>query len=187
VKQNLALLSFLTFSLLVTNSSAQTQSRNASGNSRITASLSQSRSFESVLKRVRLLNSVSYRIGFTLEAGEFHKLSREALKNGTVQDFEALLKDENPIVRVLALICLAQSLDAEQFGSLAKTLFADDARVKYTNGCMLNQSGTVGEIANDLRKTDSFLPMMIKAAVDESGRERRERGGKEQRAKRKEN
>jgi hypothetical protein len=156
MKQNLGLLSLLAFSLLVTNSSAQTHSRNASGKSRFTVSLSQSRSFESVLSRVRLLNAVSYRIGWTLEAGEFHKLSREALKTGTVQDFEALLKDENPIVRVLALICLAQSLDAEPFGVLAKTLFADEARVKYTNGCMLNQSGTVGEIAKQLAENRFF-------------------------------
>ena len=165
MKQNLGLLSLLTFSLLVTNSSAQTQSRNASGKSRITVSVSQSRSFESVLSRVRLLNSVSYRIGWTLEAGEFHKLSREALKNGTVQDFEALLKDENPIVRVLALICLAQSLDAEQFGVLAKTLFADEARVKYTNGCMLNQIGTVGEIAKRLAENRFFLTDDDKGSV----------------------
>src|SRR5687767_10107357 len=143
--KHLGSLSLLAFTLLVTHSSAQTQSRSASGKSRITVSISQSLSLESVLSRVRLLKSVSYRIGWTLEAGEFHKLSREALKNGTVQEFEALLKDENPIVRVLALICLAQSLDAEQFGVLAKTLFADEARMKYTNGCMLNQSGTVGE------------------------------------------
>lgn len=165
MKQNLGLLSLLAFSLLVTNSFAPTQSRNASGKSRITVSVSQSRSFESVLSRVRLLNSVSYRIGWTLEAGEFHKLSREALKNGTVQDFKALLKDENPIVRVLALICLAQSLDAEQFGVLAKTLFADGARVKYTNGCTLNRSGTVGEIAKRLAENRFFLADDDKGSV----------------------
>jgi hypothetical protein len=79
------------------------------------------------------------------------------LKYGSVNQFTALLKDENPIVRVMALVCLARSVNAEKFALLAKTLFLDAARVKYTNGCVLNQSGTVGWIATRLAENRFFL------------------------------
>ena len=157
MKQTLWRLSLLSFVLLATNSSDQGQSLKPNGNSGISGNIPQSRSFEFVLNKVRLLDSVSYRIGWTLEPGEFHRLSQEALKHGSVDDFKALLKDENPIVRVMALICLASSVDAEKFAVIAKTLFVDPARVKYTNGCILNRSGTVGSIATQLAEHRFFL------------------------------
>lgn len=156
MKQNRWRLSGLSLIILATTSSNQAQSLNTNSKAAISVKIAQSGSFESVLSNVRLLDSVSYRIGWTLEAGEFHRLSQEALKHGSVDDFKALLKDENPLVRVMALICLAHSVDTERFAVIAKALFADDARVEYTNGCTLRR-GTVGSIAEQLAENRFFL------------------------------
>jgi hypothetical protein len=76
---------------------------------------------------------------------------------GGVEDFKALLRDQNPIVRVMGLICLAQSISSDEFGEDAKALYMDAAPVKYTNGCLLNQSVTVGMIAKRLVEKRFFL------------------------------
>ena len=118
---------------------------------------SQYSSFLTVVKKVELLKSVSYRVGLTLAAGEFHKLSEECLRLGRVEDFKVLLRDQNPIVRVMGLICLAQSIGPDEFAENAKALYTDAAPVRYTNGCVLNQSATVGMIAKRLVEKRFFL------------------------------
>jgi hypothetical protein len=118
---------------------------------------SQSSRFEAAVGKVRRLESVSYRIGFTLEPGEFYKLSQECLKYGTADNFRGLLTDGSPAVRVLGLICLAKSVNAEEFAEVARPLFSDDAQVRYTNGCVLNQRATVGQIARRLAEGRFFL------------------------------
>ena len=156
MKLNLQLLSFLTVALISTNVSAQDPNLNATDKSTISIN-SQSPSFESVLNRVRLLESISYRVGWTLEPGESYKLAQECLKYGTVENFRTMLKDENRIVRVMGLICLARSVSGEEFIEIAKPLFADNVQVKYTNGCVLNRSATVGMIARQLAEKRFFL------------------------------
>jgi len=113
--------------------------------------------FNAVVSKVRRLESISYRIGWTLDAGEFHKLSEETLRYGSLEDLHALLKDENPILRVLGLICLAKSVGPEQFFAIAKPIYVDRARVRITNGCVLNRNATVGEIAEQLATEQFFL------------------------------
>ena len=113
--------------------------------------------FTAVVRKVRRLESVSYRVGWTLEAGEFHKLSEECLKYGSLEGLKALLRDERPILRVLGLICLAKSVGPEQFLALAKPLYLDRAQVRVTNGCVLNRSATVGTIAEQLAGDRFFL------------------------------
>jgi hypothetical protein len=113
--------------------------------------------FTAVVSKVRRLESVSYRVGWTLAAGEFHKLSEESLRYGSLEDLHALLKDESPILRVLGLICLARSVGPEQFLAIAKPLYADRAQVKITNGCVLNRNTTVGGIAEQLAEDRFFL------------------------------
>ena len=156
MKRNLWLLSVLSLALIGTSASSQTQSLNAVSESGIGVDC-QSPRFESVLRKVRLLESVSYRVGWALEPGDFYKLSQECLREGTVESFKAMLKDENPIVRVMGLICLAKSVNAEEFSVIAKRLFADNAQLRYTNGCVLNQRMTVGVIAERLAEHKFFL------------------------------
>jgi hypothetical protein len=119
--------------------------------------------FTAVVKKVGRLESVSYRVGWTLEAGEFHKLSEDCLRYGRVEDLKALLGDESPILRVLGLICLAKSVGPEEFLAIAKPLYVDRAQVRITNGCILNRSATVGAIAEQLAGDRFFL-----AAEDKS-------------------
>ena len=113
--------------------------------------------FSAVIRKVRLLESVSYRVGWTLEPGDFHKLSEECLRYGSLKDLKALLGDESPILRVLGLICLAKSVGPEEFLAIAKPLYLDLAQVRITNGCVLNRSTTVGGIAEQLAEDRFFL------------------------------
>ena len=156
MKRNLWAPLLLSLALMVTQVSAQSQRLDVAG--KLGQSIdSQSPPFEVAIRKVRRLESVSYRIGFTLEPGEFYKLSQECLKYGAVDDFRALLKDESPIVRVLGLICLAKSVNAEELAEVARPLFTDSAQVRYTNGCVLNQRATVGRIARQLAEGRFFL------------------------------
>jgi len=119
--------------------------------------------FTAVVRKVRRLESVSYRVGWMLEAGEFHKLSEECLRYGTLEDLKALVGDESPILRVLGLICLAKSVGAQEFLAIAQPLYVDRTQVRITNGCILNRSATVGAIAEQLAEDRFFL-----AAEDKS-------------------
>jgi hypothetical protein len=113
--------------------------------------------FTAAVRKVRRLEFVSYRVGWTLEAGEFHTLSEECLRYGSLEDLKALLGEESPILRVLGLICLAKSVGPEEFLAIAKPLYVDRAQVRITNGCVLNQSATVGAIAEQLAGDRFFL------------------------------
>jgi hypothetical protein len=121
--------------------------------------------FAAVVRKVRRLESLSYRVGWTLEAGEFHKLSEECLRYGSLEDLKALLGDESPIIRVLGLICLAKSVGPEEFLAIAKPLYVDRAQVRITNGCVLNRSATVGAIAEQLAGHRFFLTAEDKSAA----------------------
>ncbi|MDQ3816573.1 MAG: hypothetical protein M3362_02640 [Acidobacteriota bacterium] len=156
MKRNLWAILLLTLTLLVTNVSAQNRRLDVAGEPESSIG-SQPSAFEVAIRKVRRLESISYRIGFALAPGEFYKLSQECLKYGAADSFRALLKDESPVVRVLGLICLAKSLNAEEFAEAARPVFTDDAQVRYTNGCVLNQRATVGQIARRLAEGSFFL------------------------------
>ena len=160
-------LSLLVLAVICVDAAAQEHSWRSAERSNALGD-SQYSSFLPVVRKVEHLESVSYRVGFTLAAGEFHKLSEECLRLGRVEDFKALLRDQNPIVRVMGLICLAQSIDSDEFGETAKTLYMDGALVKYTNGCILDQSATVGTIAKLLVEKRFFLaPEDKQTPIDE--------------------
>jgi len=118
--------------------------------------------FTAVVRKVRRLESVSYRVAGLWKLVS-HKLSEECLRHGSIEDFKALLREESPILRVLGLICLAKSVRPEEFLTIAKPLYVDRAPVRITNGCVLNRSVTVGAIAEQLAGDRFFL-----AAEDKS-------------------
>lgn len=123
---------------------------------RVNFAFSQS-AFTEVVKKVRRLESVSYRVGFGLAPGEFHKLTEDALRHASLDELKALLAEDNPILRVLGLICLARSVGSKEFLAIARPLYHDGAKVKITNGCVLDQSVTVGAIAKQLAEGRFFL------------------------------
>jgi hypothetical protein len=93
--------------------------------------------------------------GFTLAPGEFFKLSQVFLKNGTTEDFKGLLADKNPVVRVMGLVCLAQT-DRAAYAEIAKSQRLDRADVSYMIGCVISHA-TVAQIADRLIENPFFL------------------------------
>ncbi len=144
--------------LLVIGAEASAQEQNEPSAEPFNVEVAASRSaFTAVVRKARRLKSISYRVGWTLEVGEFQKLSEECLRYGRSEDIKALLGDENPIIRVLGLICLAKLVAPGDFVAVAKHLYGDRAEVRITNGCVLNQSATVGAIAQQLGEDRFFL------------------------------
>ena len=93
--------------------------------------------------------------GFTLAPGEFFKLTQEFLKNGTTEDFKGLLEDKNPVVRVMGLVCLAQS-DRAAYAEIARAQRRDRADVSYMIGCVIRHA-TVAQLADRLADNPFFF------------------------------
>jgi hypothetical protein len=105
---------------------------------------------DGIVWKVRSLDRIEYRIGFTLTPGEFHRLAQECRRHGSPDDFRRLLLDPSPLVRVLGLVCFRDSVDARDFASVAVTMAGDKVVVKYTDGCILDASVAVDDIARRL-------------------------------------
>jgi hypothetical protein len=117
---------------------------------------SKAENFKDIVKRVRSIEIIGgSATGFLLAPGEFFKLSKECLKYGTVEDFKELLKDENAVVRVMGLVCLAQSAPA-RYAELAKAHSDDNVQVSYIIGCVIHRA-TVGQISQRLVNNPYFL------------------------------
>lgn len=110
----------------------------------------QSRELAEALGKIRKLDSASFRIGFGSAPGKFHALALECLKHGTVENFKEMLADEAPLVRVMGLLCLSQSMKPGEFAALVETFRKDEARVRYTNGCVIDERATVGQLAQQI-------------------------------------
>ena len=113
--------------------------------------------YEAITRRVRALDRMVYRVGWGLAPGEFYALSQECLRSGTPDDFKRLLLDATPFVRVMGLICLAQSIGPLELADAAFWLDRDKAVVTYTNGCVQDQRSTVGALARELIEGQFFI------------------------------
>jgi hypothetical protein len=145
--------------ILVAGSTASAQDRSFDLTARVSARLVLHSGLEAIIDRVRSLDRMTYRVGFGLAAGEFHSLSQEALRAGTPDDFKRLLTDWTPLVRVLGLICLAQSVSAveAEVASAAASLDKDKAVIMFTNGCVMDQTSTVADITRRIVEGRFFL------------------------------
>lgn len=94
-------------------------------------------------------------VGFASAKGEFFKLSEEILRVGTAEDFKRMAEDENVVVRVMGLVCLAQ-LGVGQHGEVLRSHLHDASGVALTVGCIRHDT-TVGEIARRLLADPNFL------------------------------
>lgn len=143
--------------ILVAGSTASAQGRSFNLTPRVRAGLALHSGLEAIIDRVRSLDRMTYRIGFGLAPGEFHSLSQDALRAGTPDDFERLLSDWTPLVRVLGLICLAQSVSAVEVTHAAAVLDTDNAVIRYTNGCIMDQTSTVADLTRRIVEGRFFL------------------------------
>jgi len=112
--------------------------------------------WESTLAEVRQLDVADYEVGFTLSPGKFHLLSDRLLQLGKLGDFQRLLTDQSPMVRVMGLICLARIMKAADFQPVAVRVAEDHAHIRYQEGC-ISKVSTVEEIARQLVEGKFFL------------------------------
>ena len=86
---------------------------------------------------------------------DFYKLSKEFLKNRSTTDFRFMLNDNNPIVRAMGLLCLAQSdADEHSFTLLGHT--GDKEEVYLHDGCLISKI-SIGQFAQRLLANPYFL------------------------------
>jgi hypothetical protein len=93
--------------------------------------------------------------GWGSRPGEFYLLSEEMLRYGSAGDFERLAEDENPVARVMGLVCLAQA-DAEKSAAVLPLHFGDKAVLFVSDSCVTREM-TVGQIARRLLSEPNFL------------------------------
>lgn len=109
----------------------------------------------SIVWKLRGLKQISSATPGWSPPGEFYKLSVELLRYGNEDEFEKLLKDENPIVRVMGLVCLAQ-LGFEKHAPTLRAHVPDEEVVALAADCSVVNL-TVGRIAGMLLKNPDFL------------------------------
>lgn len=145
--------------ILVACSTASAQDRSFNLTARAPARLVLHSGLEAIIDRVRSLDRMTYTVGFGLAPGEFHSLAQEALRAGTPDDFKRLLRDWTPLVRVLGLICLAQSVSAveTEVAITAASLDTDKAVITFANGCITDQTSTVEDITRRIVEGRFFL------------------------------
>jgi hypothetical protein len=108
-------------------------------------------------ERLRTLDTVAGATeGFTTKPSKFFLLTKEFMKYGTVDYFKELLKNERPVVRVMGLACLAQTLSKEEFGEAAEALKDDAEEVRYIDGRVIHTT-TVGKLAGWLKNNPYLL------------------------------
>lgn len=113
--------------------------------------------FDAAVEKVRSLDRMTYRVGFGMTPGEFFRLSEECLHSGTIEDFNRLLTDRAPLVRVMGLIGLAHSVARLDLAKAAAALKGDTAVIIYTNGCVPDQTTTVADLARSLAADQFYL------------------------------
>ena len=111
--------------------------------------------FTSSLFKLRSVKRVSSRTPGWSGPGEFFKLSEELLRYGSAGDFERLIEDKNPVIRVMGLVCLARA-DPERSAAVLPLHFGDKGIVHVSHNCVTYEA-TVGEIAGRLSSAPNFL------------------------------
>lgn len=109
----------------------------------------------SIVWKLRTIKQVSSIAPGWSPPGEFFTLSEDLLRYGEAKDFKNLLEDENPIVRVMGLICLAQT-DFEKYAPTLRIFLIDKAEIVLHNKCLIGRT-TVGKIAAHLLEDPNFL------------------------------
>jgi hypothetical protein len=114
------------------------------------------------LREVKEVSSSA--VGFGSAKGEFFKLSEEILRLGSERDFEQMVGDENVVVKVMGLVCLAQ-LGGEHSRGLLRLHTTDGRPVRVAEGCVIYDT-TVGKLARRLLAEPNFLGHGKKRAAE---------------------
>jgi len=109
----------------------------------------------SAVWKLRTVKEVSSATPGWSPPGEFFKLSEELLRYGNEGEFKKLLEDENPIVKVMGLVCLAQ-LDFEKHSPILRAHAIDQEVVVLHDQCLVSNI-RVGQIAKMLLENPNFL------------------------------
>jgi len=96
-------------------------------------------------------------IGFAANPAprRFYKLLKVCLTYGGTEDFKDLLKDANPMVRLMGLACLAK-VDVARHAHVFESSMTDRGTVGMLQGCVASQV-TVGELARRLVADPDYL------------------------------
>lgn len=112
--------------------------------------------FKTALRKLSSVKTVSSKkVGFGGTPGEFYILSKECLAYGKETDFIALSDDDNPVMRAMGLVCLAQ-LDDERYRGLLNSHLDDREEAVLAVGCIIGRV-TIGEIVKRLIENPNFL------------------------------
>jgi hypothetical protein len=106
----------------------------------------------SKLRAVKVLSNHDRGFG---NSNDFYLLSREFLTKRTEKDFRLMLRDRNPVVRAMGLLCLAE-VDAREHYLALLYHTKDEEEVYLHEGCVVSKI-TVGEFARRLLKNPHFL------------------------------
>ena len=111
--------------------------------------------FDPLFSKLWAVKSLSnYDRGFG-GSNDFYKLSKEFLRKRTVADFKLMLRDRNPVVRAMGLLCLAQA-DVDEHYLVLLSHTKDKEEVYLGEGCIVSKI-TVGEFAQRLLSNPYFL------------------------------
>jgi hypothetical protein len=88
-------------------------------------------------------------------SNDFYLLSKEFLGKHTEKEFKLMLRDRNPVVRAMGLLCLAE-VDAREHYLILLYHTKDKEEVYLHEGCVVSKI-TVGEFARWLLNNPRFL------------------------------
>jgi hypothetical protein len=113
------------------------------------------RFFDPLPSKLRAVKTLSNHDRGFGNANDFYLLSREFLTKRTEKDFKQMLRDRNPVVRAMGLLCLAE-VDAREHYLVLLYHTKDGEEVYLHEGCTVSKI-TVGEFARRLLNNPHFL------------------------------
>ncbi len=136
---------------------APSETVNDTGSSSDTHDLLPQLSLEDALKEVEYLGSVEgSAVGYSGEAGEFFVLSEILIQGGSRETLAEFLAHDNPVVRVMGLVCLAQT-DGTAAIHVLQDHLCDRETVDYDPGGCLYSNTSLGCIARNLLRDANHL------------------------------
>jgi hypothetical protein len=111
--------------------------------------------FDDLSSRLRAVKSVSnYDHGWG-NNNEFYKLSKDFVGRRSFEELRRMTNDKNPVVRAMGLLCLAQSIPAEDRVILWAHV-SDKETIYFHQGCGFSMI-TVGDFTKELIRNPYFL------------------------------
>ena len=112
---------------------------------------------EIALRRLKDLKRVSgYAVGYAMVPGAFYTVSLILAEPFDEGQFLEMVRDDNPVVRAMALICLARH-DKTRYEETIRSFYADRAEVEYMPyGCIVSHT-TLDRLAKSILERPDML------------------------------